>query len=80
MIKGYARKDVAGGMLKQIASMECEYGMVPWFARVNSESNIADEPSRLKTELVRRLGFRDKSSEAHFRMLECFKKLAAHLY
>ena len=80
LIKGYARKDVAGGMLKQIASMECEYGMVPWFARVNSESNIADEPSRLKTELVRRLGFRDKSSEAHFRMLECFKKLAAHLY
>ena len=53
-----------------------------WFARVNSESNIADEPSWHKTELVRRLGFRDrdKSSEAHFRMLECFKKLAAHLY
>ena len=80
LIKGYARKDVAGGVLKQIASMECEYGMVPWFARVNSESNIADGPSRLKTELVRRLGFRDKSSEARFRMLECFKKLAAHLY
>ena len=80
LIKGYARKDVAGGTLKQIASVECEYGMVPWFARVNSESNIADEPSRLKTELVRRLGFRDKSSEARFRMLECFKKLAARLY
>ena len=31
--------------------MECKYGMVPWFVRVNSES-IIDEPSRLKTELV----------------------------
>ena len=50
------------------------------FATVNLESNIADEPSRLKTELVRRLGLRDKSSEAHFRVLKCFKKLAAHLY
>ena len=39
-------------------------GILLWYARVASPADLADEPSRMKLDLVRKLGFKDESVEA----------------
>ena len=64
LVAGTAKKDVAGAIVRDLTVVETEHGLVPWFGRVGTESNIADEPSRFATERVKELGFADKSGLA----------------
>ena len=46
----------AKGILVATLGLECEKQLTPWYARVPTDSNLADEPSRLKAERVLQLG------------------------
>ena len=63
-IAGSPKKGVAGLLIDEVNFLEYVHGILPWYARVASPANLADEPSRMKLDLVRRLGFRDESVEA----------------
>ena len=63
-IAGSSKKGVAGLLIDEVNFLEYVHGTLPWYARVASPANLADEPSRMKLDLVRRLGFRDESVEA----------------
>ena len=45
-ISGSARTYPGSGLVAQVLAVEDSQGILPWFARVPSESNIADGPSR----------------------------------
>ena len=62
-IAGSSKKGVAGLLIDEVNFLEYVHGILPWYARVASPANLADEPSRMKLDLVRRLGFRDESVE-----------------
>ena len=47
LISGVSKKDVAGLIVEEVACVESELGIAPWFGRVGTESNLADEPSKL---------------------------------
>ena len=44
--------------------LEYVHGILPWYARVASPANLADQPSRMQLDLVRKLGFKNESLEA----------------
>ena len=46
ILKGYSKNDVISKMVHSLASHEERVGCFTWFARVPSEANIADAPSR----------------------------------
>ena len=62
-ISGTAKKGVAG-IIDEVNFLEYVHGILPWCARVASPANLADEPSRMKLDLVWKLGFKDESVEA----------------
>ena len=63
-ISGTSKKGVAGILIDEVNFLEYVHGILPWYARVASPANLADEPSRMKLDLVRKLGFKDESVEA----------------
>ena len=63
-ISGTAKKGVAGILIDEVNFLEYVHGILPWYARVASPANLADEPSRMKLDLVQKLGFKDESVEA----------------
>ena len=60
-ISGKARSVVAAKMLECLLKLEDESSIWPWYARVPSESNPADLPSREQCNHVR---FRDRQVRA----------------
>ena len=46
ILKGYSKNDAISKMVHSLASHEESVGCFTWFARVPSEANIADAPSR----------------------------------
>ena len=63
-IAGSTKKGVAGILIDEVNFLEYVHGILPWYARVASPANLADEPSRMKLDRVRKLGFKDESAEA----------------
>ncbi|CAE7480360.1 unnamed protein product [Symbiodinium sp. CCMP2592] len=63
-IAGSSKKGVAGILIDEVNFLEYVHGILPWYARVASPANLADETSRMKLDRVKRLGFRDESVEA----------------
>ena len=61
-ITGKARGPVAARMVEFLLRLEDEASIWPWYARVPSESNIADPPSREKCEHVSFKGRRVRSA------------------
>ena len=58
--------------------LEYVHGFLPWYARVASPANLADQPSRFQLDLVRKLGFKDESHEAR-RIVSAIVKRASKL-
>ena len=56
MIAGRAATVVSSHLVESFVSKEMELQIKPWFARVPTASNIADDPSRLSDETVVALG------------------------
>ena len=77
LISGVSKKDVASMIVGDLASVESELGIAPWFARVGTESNLADEPSRFFTKNVEKLGFRNWSERAIQLSGQFFSKITA---
>ena len=77
LILGVSKKDIAGLISEEVACVESELGIAPWFGRVGTESNLADEPSRFVTKLVEELGFKDWSERATQVSGQFFSKIAA---
>ena len=46
ILKGYSKNRTISAMAHAVALLEEECGCFPWYARVPSEANIADPPSR----------------------------------
>ena len=59
-ISGTAKKGVAGILIDEVNFLEYVHGILPWYVRVPSSANLADEPLRMKLDLVRKLEFKDK--------------------
>ena len=76
-IAGSAKKGVAGILVDEVNFLEYVHGILPWYARVASPANLADEPSRMKLDLVRKLGFKDESLEATKIVLSIVGKASA---
>ena len=53
-IAGSAKKGVAGILIDEVNFLEYVHGILPWYARVASPANLADEPSRMKLDRVRK--------------------------
>ena len=47
---------VAKRVLVTTLSLECDLQLTPWYARVSTDSNLADSPSRLVIEPLLRMG------------------------
>ena len=77
LISDVLKKDVASMIVGDLASIESELGIAPWFARVGTESNLVDEPSRFVTKNVERLGFRNWSDRAIQLSGQFFSKITA---
>ena len=56
MIAGRAATVVSSQLVDSFVSREMELQIKPWFARVPTSSNIADDPSRLSEDAVIALG------------------------
>ena len=76
-IAGSAKKGIAGILVDEVNFLEYVHGILPWYARVASPANLADEPSRMKLDLVRKLGFKDESVEATKTVLSIVGKASA---
>ena len=72
-----AKKGIAGILVDEVNFLEYVHGILPWYARVASPANLADEPSRMKLDLVRKLGFKDESVEATKIVLSIVGKASA---
>lgn len=55
-ISASARNQVANLLLEVLIAREMSAGISPWYARVPSPSNIADEPSRNECALLKKCG------------------------
>ena len=77
LISGVSKKDIAGLIVEEVACVESELGIAPWFSRVGTESNLADEPWGFVTKLVEELGFKDWSERAAQVSGQFFSKIAA---
>ncbi|CAE6957791.1 ANKRD50 [Symbiodinium sp. CCMP2592] len=75
-IAGSSKKGVAGILIDEVNFLEYVHGILPWYARVASPANLADEPSRMKLDRVKRLGFRDESVEATKAVLSIVKRVS----
>ncbi|CAE7198920.1 ANKRD50 [Symbiodinium sp. CCMP2592] len=75
-IVGSSKKGVAGILIDEVNFLEYVHGILPWYARVASPANLADEPSRMKLDRVKRLGFRDESVEATKAVLSIVKRVS----
>ncbi|CAE7790755.1 pol [Symbiodinium sp. CCMP2592] len=73
-IAGSSKKGVAGILIDEVNFLEYVHGILPWYARVASPANLADEPSRMKLDRVKRLGFKDESVEATKAVLSIVKR------
>ena len=47
---------VAKRLLISVLALECIHQITPWYARVPTDSNMADSPSRLDTSHIVQLG------------------------
>ncbi|CAE7668743.1 ANKRD50 [Symbiodinium sp. CCMP2592] len=74
-IAGSSKKEVAGILIDEVNFLEYVHGILPWYARVASPANLADEPSRMKLDRVKRLGFKDESVEATKAVLSIVKRV-----
>ncbi len=50
-----SKSNIASHLLEHILPDESDASIISWFARVPSKSNIADDPSRGQTEVLKRL-------------------------
>lgn len=64
-ISGRARKAVGMALIESLLLLEVDSNIFPWYARVPSPSNIADAPSRGKTEELMMLGATRIDVEEH---------------
>ena len=56
LISCHTTNTIASRILKEIIRFEVASKVLQWYSRVPSSSNIADEPSRQKFDLVKKLG------------------------
>jgi len=56
LITGHTNNVVAKRILLATLGLECEKQLTPWYARVPTDSNTADGPSRLRVESLLKLG------------------------
>ena len=56
LISCHTNNQVAHGFLVATLAQECVKQICPWYARVPTDSNLSDGPSRLETERVLQLG------------------------
>ena len=56
MISCHTTNVVAKKVLVTTLSLECDLQLTPWYARVSTDSNLADSPSRLVIEPLLRMG------------------------
>ncbi|CAE7837218.1 pol [Symbiodinium sp. CCMP2592] len=75
-IAGSSKKGVAGILIDEVNFLEYVHGILPWYARVASPANLADEPSRMKLDRVKKLGFKDESVEATKVVLSIVKRVS----
>jgi len=43
-------------LIMQCAAMDSRLGSISWYARVHTNSNLADEPSRMRRQMLDRMG------------------------
>ena len=79
-IAGNSKKGVAGILVDEANFIEYVHGILPWYSRVASPANLADEPSRMKLDRVRSLGFRDVSTQANVMVCGLIKKIVGVLH
>ena len=65
LIAAKASGDIASRILECVLLDETENGLMMWFARVPSKSNIADDPSRGCSEVLMRLGSKELSIDVN---------------
>ena len=63
ILKGYSKNDAISQMVHALASLEESVGCFTWFARVPSEANIADAPSRAVSHALLPVSKRQKFGE-----------------
>ena len=74
-ISGNARSSVARRILELLLQKEYELSIVPWYARVPSPSNPADEPSRVECDRLCLLGAELRKSEVASLVEACLQKV-----
>ncbi|CAE7221237.1 unnamed protein product [Symbiodinium sp. CCMP2592] len=72
-ISANARASVARRLLESFLQKEHSSAIIPWFARVPSPSNPADEPSRVECDSLNLLGVQLLRSNVSRRMDNCLK-------
>ena len=56
LIKGYSPVLASLKLIMQCAAMDSRLGSTSWYARVHTNSNIADEPSRMRRQMLDEMG------------------------
>lgn len=73
MIACSAAGEVPRRILLAVLALETSHQLIPWYARVPTDSNYADGPSRLETEVIKSLG----AVECNFDFDECWGSMRA---
>lgn len=74
-ISGNVRASIARRLLEVFLQKEYDASIVPWYARVASPSNPADEPSRVECESLCLLGKQLQKSPVSEFVDKCLKKV-----
>ena len=61
LIKAWSDKELANNIIRSYVDDEMEHGWKPWFGRVPTHSNPADDPSRLVIDHLLRAGIEQKT-------------------
>ncbi|CAE7032315.1 unnamed protein product [Symbiodinium sp. CCMP2592] len=74
-ISGHAKASIARRLLEIFLQLEHDASVVPWYARVPSPSNPADEPSRIECKSLCLLGTHLERSTVGGIITACLKKV-----
>ena len=74
-ISGNVKSSVARRMLESLLQKEYELSLVPWYARVPSPANPADEPSRVECDRLCLCGAELEKSEVANLVKACLRKV-----
>ena len=75
LIAGHTANNLARKILIATLGLESELQLTPWYARVPTDSNLADGPSRLRLEQFLQLG----ASACEIDASQCWDALLAHV-